>query len=116
MKKKMNEPSQDVVNYLRKQGKTLAQIGRILNVEESYISRVSSGTRNLTLTHMQRLARSLDMPLPELLLAATPLDNVPARYKSLYKGFLHVMRLSDSTRQAMDRAEKEKRQTAKIAR
>jgi len=108
-KTRMNEPSQDVILYLRSRGKTQAQIGKMLGVGESYISRVANGTRNLTVNHLERLAEKMDMALPELLAAATPMESVPRKFRPLYEGFLGVMRLSDRLRTSLEQAEREEK-------
>jgi transcriptional regulator with XRE-family HTH domain len=115
MKTQMNTPSMDIVGYLRKQGKTLAQIGKMLRVGESYISRVAKGDRNLTIDHLERLAEKMDMTLPELFLSATPVESVPKKFRSLYKGYLDVLRLSDRLRVSLDRADKEEKDVVKMA-
>jgi transcriptional regulator with XRE-family HTH domain len=103
-KTRMNEPSQDVILYLRKQGKTLAQIGKMLGVGESYISRVAAGSRSLTLRHLERMAGKMKMTLPELFLTATPIESVPKKFRKLYTGYLDVLRLSDRLRVSLERA------------
>ena len=60
---------QKVVAYLRaEKGMTLRQIATLTGTTESFISRVASGGRNLTLDHLYKIETYLKEPLPLLLL------------------------------------------------
>ena len=60
-----------LVDLLRQRGRTLKQIAEILELSESFMSRVSRGERSLTLEHLTRLEDELGEPLPLLLLEAS---------------------------------------------
>lgn len=80
-----------LIEYLRGQGMTMREIGELIGVSESYISRVASGENNLTIDHLVSLERTLRRPLPLLLLEACRGQNVPAALKSHYERLVAVL-------------------------
>lgn len=80
-----------LIDSLRGQGMTMREIGELIGVSESYISRVASGENNLTIDHLVALERALRRPLPLLLLEACRNQNVPAALKSHYDRLIAVL-------------------------
>ncbi len=76
-----------VVQYLHGQGMTLKEIGSLMDVKESFISRVRTGERSLTLDHLTKLEKALGTSLPAILVHATPLDSVPKKLRPVYAAF-----------------------------
>jgi len=79
--------STHVVQYLHGQGMTLKEIGSLMDVKESFISRVRKGERSLTLEHLTKLEQALGKPLPAILVHATPLDSVSKEMRPVYAAF-----------------------------
>jgi transcriptional regulator with XRE-family HTH domain len=77
--------SADVVDLLCKRGMTLADIGAAIGVTKSFISRVRSGERGLTIDHLIALEQKVGEPLPLLLMRATPIDSVREDLRPLYR-------------------------------
>ncbi len=76
-----------IVKHLHAQGMTLKEIGALMGLKESFISRVGKGQRSLTLEHLTRLEDALGKSLPAILVHATPLDSVPKKLRPMYKAF-----------------------------
>ncbi len=90
----------DVVGYLRaEKGMTLKQIAAITGTTESFISRVASGQRNLTVEHLQRIEAHLQEPLPLLLLRAMPRDSFPEALQPLYDQAAELLKVLGESRQ-----------------
>jgi transcriptional regulator with XRE-family HTH domain len=83
--------SADLVKYLQTRGMTLRQIGEIMGLSESFVSRVAAKKRGLTIEHLLRLQDAMDKPLPLLLLEATSQDSVPAPLAPLYEKARQVL-------------------------
>ncbi len=66
---------------------TLKEIGALMGLKESFISRVRNGQRSLTLEHLARLEDALGKSLPAILVHATPLDSVPKKLRPMYQAF-----------------------------
>lgn len=66
--------SEQIVSYLRRQGRTLKEIAEMLDLSESFISRVARGERRLTTDQLVILERALRTPLPLLLMQVTTCD------------------------------------------
>jgi transcriptional regulator with XRE-family HTH domain len=94
--------SKDIIGYLRSQGLTMLKIAKILKTGVPYISLVASGDRNLTIEHMRRLAKARKMPLWELILNATPVDNIPRKHRQAYRELVNVLKLSAQTHETAD--------------
>jgi transcriptional regulator with XRE-family HTH domain len=77
--------SSDVIEFLSKRGMTLADIGAAIGATKSFISRVRSGERGLTIDHLISLEQKIGEPLPLLLLRATPIDSVRKDLRPLYR-------------------------------
>ena len=93
--------SADVVEYLLQGGMSLAEIAEILGVTKSFVSRVKSRQRSLTLDHLAALERVMGKPLPLLLIEATPKEDVPADLLPLYEATKSVLRSSMRLRKAL---------------
>jgi transcriptional regulator with XRE-family HTH domain len=83
--------SADVVRHLQAQGMTLRQIGESMGLSESFISRVASRKRSLTIEHLLRLQDATGKPLPLLLLEATADDSLPESMAPLYEKAREVL-------------------------
>ena len=66
---------------------TLREIGELMGLKESFISRVRKGERSFTLQRLQKLEASLGKPLTVILIEATPIESAPAKLKPLYAAF-----------------------------
>lgn len=85
--------SADVVEYLRTvRDMTLKQIGDMLDLSESFISRVANKQRNFTQEHLERLERELGAPLPLLTIEALWLPRASAAQKEMLEGLLQGLR------------------------
>src|SRR4051794_16790751 len=63
--------SAQVIHYLLQAGHTQADVARMLNVSQGFVSLVKVRERGLTLDHLERIAMKLDVPLGAFLLAVT---------------------------------------------
>jgi transcriptional regulator with XRE-family HTH domain len=93
--------SADVIEYLISQGSSLAQIASVLGVTKSFISRVRSRQRSLTLDHLAMLEDFAGRPLPLLLIEATPELDVPPNLRPLYEATKSVLRSSFRLRKSL---------------
>jgi len=76
--------SQSAIALLIGQGRSLTDIARMLGVTKSYISRVNSGQRALTLEHLAALQEKTGQPIPLLVLNAMPRRSVRPDLLPLY--------------------------------
>jgi ribosome-binding protein aMBF1 (putative translation factor) len=61
--------------YRRLHGLTQQELGKLLNFDQSYVSRLESGRRKITdLDEVRAIARKLDLPLREFGLIDSPSD------------------------------------------
>jgi len=93
--------SSEVVGYLLKRGHTQAQVARMIDVTEGYISLVKSQQRSLTLEHLIALADAIGMPMGEMLLEAS---DRPARAKKdqeMLDRTAKIVRLADKATDAI---------------
>ena len=68
--------SQDIIIYLqKKKGKTLRQIGDLMELSEPYIYNVKQGRKRLTLDRLKRLENALGIPIPQILLKSIGINN-----------------------------------------
>jgi transcriptional regulator with XRE-family HTH domain len=79
--------SSAIVRYLRAQGCTLREIGKMLGLSESFISRVSKSQRSFTLDHLVKLEEVIGKALPVILLEATEPSTVPGKLRPVYEAF-----------------------------
>jgi transcriptional regulator with XRE-family HTH domain len=56
---------------------TQEQIGKMLEVDQGFISRVASGKRNLTVKHLERLSQAVGLP-PAILLWKASASDAPS--------------------------------------
>lgn len=89
--------SSDCVSYLRSHGRKLRDIADLLDVSESYISRVARGEREFTLRHLNRLELALGKPVPLMLLEAMRKDIDPD-FLPAYEEALRLVRESTKLR------------------
>jgi transcriptional regulator with XRE-family HTH domain len=83
--------SGDVIDLLLKRGMTLTAIAEAIGATKSFVSRVKSRSRSLTIDHLTALEKELGEPLPLLLLEATPLDSIPPALQPLYRSTRKVL-------------------------
>lgn len=88
--------SGDVIDMLTRRGMSITAIADAIGVTKSFISRVKSRSRGLTVDHLIALEASLGEPLPALLLKATPIDSVSKELQPLYRSTLKVLRAGRS--------------------
>ena len=81
-----------IVRYLQDQGKTRQEIAELLDLGQSFISRVANQERHLTIEHLVKLEERLGQPLPLLLLEAMPAESIPTELKHAYQALLTVLR------------------------
>ena len=87
--------SADVVQYLMThRDMSLSDIADVLGVTKSFISRVKSRQRSLTVDHLMALERVVGRPLPLLLMEATPREDIPPDLLPLYEATKAVLRSS----------------------
>ncbi len=79
--------SSDIVKYLQSQGLTLKKIGEMLDLSESFISRVRRRQRSFTLDHLVKLEQATGRALPIIMLEATEPSSVPVALRPIYDAF-----------------------------
>jgi transcriptional regulator with XRE-family HTH domain len=94
------------VSYLRGQGKTLRQIGEMVGLSESFISRVARGERSFTLDHLSAFEQQLGEPLPVLLLQTMSRRDLTARQQATFDEALQLLRAIGEFRQTLGRGGK----------
>ncbi len=107
--------SENIMDYLLKQGLSQSQVSRILGVGRSFISHVAHGQRQMTFDHLEKLATGLDMTVPELLARSTPPSSVPLRQRKRYRLFLHGLTASVNLQKHLPELTKSKRKQAIVA-
>lgn len=65
----------------------MKEIGGLMDLKESFVSRVRKGDRSFTLKRLQKLEAALDKPLTAILIEATPVESAPAHLRPLYAAF-----------------------------
>lgn len=86
-----------IVGYLLAQGKTLKEVGKSLNLSESFLSRVARGERRLSVEHLDRLEAAFGQPLPLLLLQASA-GEVPEQHRPMYSEALRLLQMGAALR------------------
>lgn len=84
--------SSGIVNLLVDRGMNLTEIAELIGVTKSFISRVKSGQRSLTLDHLARFERALGEPIPWLLMRAIPPESVSPELRPLYKATMKLLK------------------------
>ena len=79
--------SSDIVHFLQeKKGLTLKQIGNLMGgLSESFICRVKLQQREFTLKHLLILEKTLNYPLPLLILEARREESIPEELRMQYQ-------------------------------
>jgi transcriptional regulator with XRE-family HTH domain len=98
--------SSDVINLLVKRGMTLLEIAQATGTTKSFISRVKSKSRSLTIDHLIELEQTIGEPLPLLLLQATPIQSVRSDLRPLYRATLKVVSVGKAAKPARKRSAK----------
>jgi transcriptional regulator with XRE-family HTH domain len=83
--------SASLVGYLREQGMTLRDIGAMVGLSESFISRVANGERIFTIQHLEVFESKLGQPLPALLLEAMWGRDLDARQRPAFDKALRLL-------------------------
>ena len=104
--------SMDIVEFLRKRGMTLRQIGELVGHGESYISRVARGERSFTIEHLMKLEKKLGTPLPVLLLTSIDKKQVDRQLQPLYQ---HLRKLLGKSGKASSPSRQTKRRKTRRA-
>jgi len=81
---------------------TLREIGELMGLKESFISRVRKGERSFTLQRLQKLETSLGKPLTMILIEATPVESAPKELKPLYAAFRGFLATLDGNGEVSD--------------
>lgn len=63
--------SADIINYLALRGWNQRATAKLLGVTDAYISLVRGNSRSFTVEHLEKLARTLKVPLGALIIEAT---------------------------------------------
>jgi transcriptional regulator with XRE-family HTH domain len=84
--------SMALVEYFREQGRTLRDIGELVGLSESFISRVANGHRSFTIDHLEEFERRLGQPLAALLLDARWRSSIPAERREQFEEVLTMLR------------------------
>jgi len=92
--------SSDIVEMLLGRGITAARLSEMLEVTKSFISRVKSGERSLTLEHLAKLEDAVGQPMPYLLVQSTPIESVKPELRSLYRATLKLLSPRKTTKHA----------------
>jgi len=93
--------SSEVVGYLLKRGHTQAQVARMIDVTEGYISLVKSQQRSLTLEHLIALADAIGMPMGEMLLEASDRPATSKKDQEMLDRTAKIVRLADKATDAI---------------
>ena len=93
--------SSEVVGYLLKRGHTQAQVARMIDVTEGYISLVKSQQRSLTLEHLIALADAIGMPMGEMLLEASDRPATSKKDQEMLDRTAKIVRLADRATDAI---------------
>lgn len=94
--------SVDLIAHLRKEGRTLEAIGKMIGVSKAFVSRVARGERSFTLEHIERFERALKQPVPLLLLSVWK-ERIPAAQRQGFDRGLALLRNSVRLRGALAR-------------
>jgi len=62
--------SQNIIAHLQSKGLTQKAIGRLIDLSPSSVSRIKRGERNFTMSHLKRLEKEFQVPLPVILAGA----------------------------------------------
>src|SRR5262245_52910972 len=88
----LTQTSMATINLMVERGMTLTQVAGLIGVTKSYISRVNSGQRSLTLDHLAKFERTLGEPIPWLLMKAIPPESVTPELRPLYRATLKLLK------------------------
>lgn len=81
---------------------TLRRIAEIMNLSESFISRVANKRRSFTVEHLLQIASSVGKPLPILILEVTSQEAVPEHLAPLYEKARSVLLAASDLGCALD--------------
>jgi transcriptional regulator with XRE-family HTH domain len=99
--------SMRLVEWLKRQGKAQKDIAALLEVSESFISRVASGHRSLTIDHLAVLEDRLKLPLPVLLLESELAEQKVPEKRAVLNEALSLLRKSLTLRSELATLEKQ---------
>jgi transcriptional regulator with XRE-family HTH domain len=99
---KQHDPSYTLsvrlIEWLKQQGKSQKDVAVLLGVSESFISRVASGHRSLTVDHLAELEDRLKLPLPVLLLESELVRQKSPEKRAVLTEALSLLRDSHALR------------------
>jgi transcriptional regulator with XRE-family HTH domain len=95
------EFSAALVAYLRNQGRNLREIGEMIGLSESFVSRVSNGERSFTIDHLAHFEQALGEPLPALIMQAMWAQDLPPRQQAEFDAALQLLRNLDQFRRSV---------------
>jgi len=81
-----------IIDQLEKEGMKKEQIGRAMGLSRSFISLVKNQRRSLTMDRLKRLEKSLNRPLPLLLLQAMKEKSVTKELMPQYKQMRRILK------------------------
>jgi len=108
--------SSDIVKHLRRDGKTLKEIGKLAGLSESFISRVGKGERSFTVKHLLKLEKALKQPLPLLIIEVTKDDSLSGKMRELYRSLRKSLELSGRLRAKFLKSDKKSRVAHAVSR
>lgn len=77
--------SAKIIQQLQRKGMSLSQIGKLMDLSKSFVSRVKNGERSLTISRLSKLEEKLNLPLPLLFLGAIETQSMPNKLKKQYE-------------------------------
>jgi predicted transcriptional regulator len=99
--------SAEILDFVLSRGHTQADVARMLDVSESFVSLVKSAERGLTLDHVESLSERLSMPMGELFIAVT--ERRPgAKQRKSFGSFVSFMRQADAATATARRAQRDR--------
>ncbi len=89
------DTSARIMAVVRAEGMTLKQIAGLLDVSESFISRVARGQRTLTEKHISLLSRRLNRSVPLLVVESFLDDDMPTETRAMVLEAIELLRASE---------------------
>ncbi len=81
----MENTSVKLVRFLQTQGRSQKQVAELMEISESYVSKVMSGERQFSLKHFEMIGDKLKLPTHLLLLRLVDLEEIPESLRSGYQ-------------------------------
>ena len=95
-KRKINSTvSVEVIDLLKQRGYTQSKIASCMGVTTSFVSLVTHRKRNLTIDHLERLAKATDLPIALMLVGAMKRKKKQPQYmRNFYKAAEKALKLT----------------------